>query len=114
MRARRWRERACRKSNTLPCHATSVGGYNRFFGAFEVFKTLRLGGALTASSPAFAADGGLTDLYFGPTPAAGKPDKNWIKTIPGKGGFTYVRLYRATQPYFDKSWQPPDIVEMKS
>ena len=36
---------------------------------------------------------GSTDLYFGPTPPAGKPEHNWIKTIPGRGWFTYFRLY---------------------
>ena len=54
------------------------------------------------------ADGSV-DLYFGPTAPAGKPEKNWIKTLPGKGWFTYFRLYGPTQPYFDKTWVLPDI-----
>jgi hypothetical protein len=61
---------------------------------------------------AIAADGS-TDLYFGPTPPAGKPGRNWIKTLPNKGWFTYFRLYGPTQPYFDKTWQLPDIEEVK-
>ena len=54
------------------------------------------------------ADGSV-DLFFGPTPPAGKPESNWIKTLPGKGWFTYFRLYGPTQPYFDRSWVLPDI-----
>jgi hypothetical protein len=56
---------------------------------------------------------GTTDLYFGPSPPVGKPQKNWIKTVPGRGWFTYFRLYAPTQPYFDKSWQLPDIERLK-
>jgi len=56
---------------------------------------------------------GSTDLYFGPTPPTGKPEHNWIKTIPNRGWFTYFRLYGPTQPYFDKTWQLPDIAEVK-
>lgn len=58
------------------------------------------------------ADGSV-DLYFGPTEPAGKPHSNWIKTIPGKGWFTYFRLYGPTQPYFDRTWVLPDIVRVK-
>jgi hypothetical protein len=54
------------------------------------------------------ADGSV-DLYFGPTAPAGKPRANWIQTLPGKGWFTYFRLYGPTQPYFDRSWVLWDI-----
>ena len=56
---------------------------------------------------------GSTDLFFAPTAPAGKPETNWIKTIPGKGWFTYFRLYAPTKPYFDKTWQLPDIAELR-
>lgn len=56
---------------------------------------------------------GSVDLYFGPKAPRGKPAANWIKTLPGKGWFTYFRLYAPTQPYFDRSWVLPDIKEMK-
>ncbi len=58
------------------------------------------------------ADGSV-DLYFGPTPPAGKPQSNWIKTLPNKGWFTYFRLYGPKQAYFDKSWALPDIEPVK-
>jgi hypothetical protein len=53
------------------------------------------------------------DLYFGPTAPEGKPASNWIKTLPGKGWFTYFRLYGPTQPYFDRSWVLPDVELVK-
>ena len=52
---------------------------------------------------------GSVDLYFGPKAPANGSEKNWIKTVPGEGWFTYFRLYAPTQPYFDKTWQLPDI-----
>jgi hypothetical protein len=58
------------------------------------------------------ADGSV-DLSFGPKPPAGKPEANWIQTLPGKGWFTYFRLYGPTQPYFDRTWVLPDIVLLK-
>jgi hypothetical protein len=33
--------------------------------------------------------------------------------VPGKGWFTYFRLYGPTKPYFDKTWALPDIVEVE-
>jgi hypothetical protein len=53
-------------------------------------------------------DDGSVDLYFGPTPPKGK-EKNWIPTVPGRGWFAYFRLYAPTEPYFDRTWQLPNI-----
>lgn len=58
------------------------------------------------------ADGSV-DLYFGPSAPAGKPETNWIRTLRGRGWFTYFRLYGPTKPYFDRSWVLPDIEEVK-
>lgn len=57
------------------------------------------------------ADGSY-DLYFGPSAPAGH-EKNWIPTIPGKAWFAYFRLYGPLQPYFDRSWNLPDIKAVK-
>ncbi len=51
---------------------------------------------------------GSTDLYFGPTPPAGKAG-NWLATVPGKGYFAVLRLYGPTAAAIDKSWKPGDI-----
>jgi hypothetical protein len=53
-----------------------------------------------------------TDLYFGPTAPAGH-EGQWIKTIPGKGWFTYFRVYGPEQAAFDGSWKPGDFEEVK-
>ena len=52
------------------------------------------------------------DLYFGPAAPAGK-EGQWIKTIPGRGWFAYLRLYGPQQPAFDGSWKPGDFEEVK-
>ncbi|ASP74820.1 hypothetical protein CDO28_22040 (plasmid) [Sinorhizobium meliloti] len=57
------------------------------------------------------ADGSV-DLYFGPKAPAGK-DSNWIETIPGKGWFSLLRLYGPLEPWFDKTWRPGEIEEVR-
>jgi hypothetical protein len=57
------------------------------------------------------ADGSI-DLYFGPTAPNGK-EKNWIKTVPGRGFFMYFRAYGPTQVFFDKTWRLNDIEKVK-
>ena len=52
---------------------------------------------------------GSVDLYFGPRPPKNGSKRNWVKTVPGEGWFTYFRFYAPTQPYFDKTWQLPDF-----
>jgi hypothetical protein len=52
---------------------------------------------------------GSVDIFFGPAAPAGKPESNWIQTLPGKGWFTYFRFYGPTEAYFDHSWMLPDI-----
>lgn len=54
---------------------------------------------------------GSVDIFFGPSAPAGK-EKNWIKTLPGKGWFTYLRLYGPLEPFFEQTWKPDDIVKV--
>ena len=61
--------------------------------------------------PTQNADGSF-DLYFGPTAPAGK-DKNWMRTVPGKGYFVLLRLYSPKQSFFDQTWKPDDVVKVK-
>jgi len=53
-----------------------------------------------------------TVLYFGPIAPAGH-DGQWIKTVPGKGWFAYLRIYGPEQAAFDGSWKPGDFEEVK-
>lgn len=52
------------------------------------------------------------DVYFGPKAPAGK-QSNWVQTVPGKGWFIILRLYGPLQPWFDKTWQPGELEEMR-
>jgi len=52
------------------------------------------------------------DVYFGPTPPSGK-ERNWVQTWPGKGWTVILRLYGPLQPFFDRSWRPGEIEEVK-
>lgn len=54
-------------------------------------------------------DDGSLDVLYGPESPGADWETNWIKTIPGKGWFVYVRLYGVEQPFFDKTWQLPLI-----
>lgn len=56
---------------------------------------------------------GSIDIYFGPTSPEGK-ESNWIQTVPGKGWFTILRLYGPEKPWFDKTWRPGEIKEVKN
>jgi hypothetical protein len=53
-----------------------------------------------------------TDLYFGPEAPAGKENR-WIKTTPGRGWFTYFRIYGPEGPAFNGSWKPGDFEELR-
>jgi len=55
---------------------------------------------------------GSTDLYFGPTPPAGKAG-NWLATVPGRGYFVVLRLYGPTAAAIDKSWKPGDVEKVQ-
>ena len=57
--------------------------------------------------PAQNADG-TTDLYLGPTAPKGM-ERNWMRTVPGKGFFAILRLYSPTEAAINKSWVPGDI-----
>ncbi len=57
-------------------------------------------------------DNPTVDLYFGPKAPAGK-EKQWIKTIPGKSWFTYIRIYGPEDSAFNGNWKPGDFEEVK-
>lgn len=55
-----------------------------------------------------APDATEITLRFGPEQPADGPER-WIKTIPGRGWFAYLRLYGPTEPAFDGTWRPGDV-----
>ncbi len=52
------------------------------------------------------------DVYFGPKAPAGK-ESNWVQTWPGKGWNVILRLYGPQQSFFDKTWRPSEIEEVR-
>jgi hypothetical protein len=57
--------------------------------------------------------GSSVDLYFGPSVPEGKDDNLWIKTIPDKGWFSYLRIYGPLQAAFNGNWKPGDFEEIR-
>ena len=53
------------------------------------------------------ADGSI-DIYIGPVAPDGF-EPNWIKTNPGEGWFTILRLYGPLEPILERTWKPNDI-----
>lgn len=51
---------------------------------------------------------GSVDLFFGPDVPQGD-EKNWIRTVPGKGWFPIFRFYSPEKALYDKSWKLPDV-----
>ncbi len=57
------------------------------------------------------ADGSYT-FYFGPNAPVGK-ESMWVKTIPGKGWWSVLRIYGPEADSFNGNWIPGDYVEIK-
>ncbi|WP_210238423.1 DUF1214 domain-containing protein [Brucella haematophila] len=54
---------------------------------------------------------GSTDIYVGSkNPGV---DAKRIATIPDKGFFTILRRYGPTKAFFDKTWKPDPVVNIK-
>ncbi|MGI9244813.1 MAG: DUF1254 domain-containing protein [Verrucomicrobiales bacterium] len=49
------------------------------------------------------------DIFFGPDKPADGRENHWVKTIPGKGWFTFLRMYGPEKPVFDGSYKLPNI-----
>lgn len=56
--------------------------------------------------------GKSVDLYFGPKAPSGK-EGQWIKTIPSRGWFAYIRIYGPEEGAFNGTWKPGDFEEIK-
>ena len=50
---------------------------------------------------------GSVDVHFGPEQP--EDGHNWIQTVPGKSWWAMFRLYGPLEPWFDRTWQLPDI-----
>jgi hypothetical protein len=73
----------------------------------------RAGSQSYPSPAAKANDDESTTVYFGPRQPEGVKRGNWVQTMPGKGWFIILRLYSPLEPFFDKTWRPSEIEEVK-
>ena len=55
---------------------------------------------------------GSVDAWFGPDSVKGK-ESNWVKTNPGEQYHVILRLYYPLESWYNKSWQPGEIEELK-
>jgi hypothetical protein len=55
-------------------------------------------------------DGSYT-IWFGPEPPVNH-EGNWVQTIPGNGFCVLIRLYGPTEPWFNKTWKPDDLIKV--
>jgi hypothetical protein len=55
---------------------------------------------------------GSVNVWFGPEPPVGIIS-NWIQTIPGKHWLMILRLYGPGEAWFDKTWRPGKMEEVK-
>src|SRR5688572_211955 len=57
-------------------------------------------------------DDGSVYVFFSPDVPPGF-ERNWIRTVPGKGWFPLLRLCGPLPSFFSREWKPDDIVELK-
>jgi hypothetical protein len=56
---------------------------------------------------------GSVDVHFGPNPPDGR-EHSWIRTLPGRFWYAYLRLIGPTEAYFDRTWPLADIQNVTS
>jgi hypothetical protein len=49
------------------------------------------------------------DIYFAADQPDGVPETNWIKVLPDRGFFVYIRYYGPLNAFNDKTWVPNDV-----
>lgn len=56
--------------------------------------------------------GDSVTLWFGPEPPA-DATAAWVRTVPGRGWFSHLRVYGPGEAVFDGSWRPGDFEAMR-
>lgn len=57
-------------------------------------------------------DGDSVTLWFGPEPPA-DGTAAWVRTVPGRGWFSYFRVYGPGEAVFDGRWRPGDFEALR-
>jgi hypothetical protein len=52
---------------------------------------------------------GAIDIYFAAEKPSGVAEQNWIRTLPDRGFFAYIRYYGPLKAFNDKTWVPNDV-----
>jgi hypothetical protein len=76
-------------------------------------KYPRAGSQAYPSPAAEPAEDGSVTVWFAPKQPEGAARGNWIQTDPVKGWVALLRLYSPMPGFFDKSWQPTEIVPVE-
>ena len=63
-------------------------------------------------APTTNADGSI-DIYFAAERPEGVAAENWIRTLPDRGFFAYIRYYGPLNDFNDKTWVPNDVERVK-
>jgi hypothetical protein len=62
------------------------------------------------SDPAPVANtDGSVDIHFAAEQPDGVPAENWIRVLPDRGFFVYIRYYGPLNAFNDKTWVPNDV-----
>jgi hypothetical protein len=56
---------------------------------------------------------GSIEIWFGPQKPQGIADSAFVQTIPGRNFLVAVRLYGTGDAFYDQTWRPDDLVQVK-
>ncbi len=91
-------------------HFWSVIAYNSEDGAW--YKNQPKAGVASSDKGVKVNADGTIDIFFGPKAPAGQK-ANWVPTTPDTNYWLYFRFYGPEPAVFTKSWQLPDLEEVK-
>ncbi len=91
-------------------HFWSVIAYNSADSAW--FKNQPKAGVASSDEGVKANADGTTDIFFGPKTKAGQ-EANSVPTTPDTNYWLYFRFYGPKPAVFTKTWQLPDLEEVK-
>jgi hypothetical protein len=91
-------------------HFWSVIAYNSEDGAW--YKNQPKAGVASSDKGVKVNADDTIDIFFGPKAPAGQ-QANWVPTTPDTNYWLYFRFYGPEPAVFTKSWQLPDLEEVK-
>ena len=91
-------------------HFWSVIAYNSADGTW--FENQPKAGVASSDEGVKVNGDGTIDIFFGPKAPAGQ-EANWVPTTSNNNYWLYFRFYGPEPAVFTKSWQLPDLEEVK-